>query len=104
MTQVRFIETAELQAMCKPGGEAVVVFVATWNKRCQVFIPACQALAERWSARLPVVCVDVDESTDLVSQFEVCSVPTLLLLHDGQVVWREAGLSLAGIEARLRGG
>lgn len=100
---MRFVETAELQAMCKPGCEAVVVFVATWNQRCQAFMPDYQALADRWSARLPVVGIDVDESTALVSQFEVCSVPTLLLLRDGQVVWREAGLSLAGIEARLRG-
>lgn len=101
MSALRWVGAAEFAALCAPGSQAVVAFVATWNQRCQAFMPAYQALAARCPARWVVVCVDVDESSDLVNQFEVCSVPTVLLLRDGQVVWREAGLSLAGIEAHL---
>jgi thioredoxin 1 len=103
LTAVRSVGAAEFAALCTPGTTAVVAFVATWNRRCQAFMPAYQALAARSPAHVAVTCVDVDESPDLVSQFEVCSVPTVLLLRDGQVVWRDAGLSLAGIEAELNG-
>ena len=101
MSTVRFIDAAELAAMCKPDTAAVLAFVATWNKRCQAFMPDYQDLATRWSNRLPLVCIDVDESPALVNQFEVCSVPTLLMLRGGRVVWRQTGLSLDAIEAML---
>lgn len=98
-----FVDATELDSLCAPGALVVVVFIATWNRRCQAFAPECLDLAARWSPRLPVVCVDVDESPALSTRFEVCSVPTVLVLRAGEVLHREAGLSLAATEACLHG-
>ncbi len=83
------------------GGSAVVAFVATWNRRCQGFAPGYAAFAARWGTALPVVCVDVDECTALTATFDVCSVPTILLLRAGAELYREAGLDLAAVSASL---
>lgn len=98
---LRFVDAAELDALCAAAAPVVVVFVATWNRRCQAFAPDCLGLAARWAGRLPVVCVDVDESPALCARFEVCSVPTVLVLRAGEVQHREAGLSLVAAEACL---
>jgi thiol-disulfide isomerase/thioredoxin len=104
MSGLRFVTADEFKALCGPGKAAVVAFVATWNRRCQGFAVDYQALAAQWAAALPVVCVDVDESSALAARFEICSVPTTLLMRDGQVVCREAGLALAPIGACLASG
>lgn len=101
VSALRYVAAAELDALCTPGALVVVVFMATWNRRCQAFAPDCLDLASRWSARLPVVCVDVDESPALSARFEVCSVPTVLVLRAGEVLHQEAGLSLVATEACL---
>lgn len=104
MQGLRFVTVTELEALARQGGPVVVAFVATWNRRCQGFADDYLALATRWAAVLPVVCVDVDESSALTATHDISSVPTLLLIEAGRVVHREVGLALEAIEARLLSG
>ncbi len=46
--------------------------------------------------------MDVDENAKLTGALDVFSVPTTLLLAGGRQAYREVGLDLAAIEARLR--
>ena len=104
MQGLRFVTAKELDALVQPGGPVVVAFVATCNRRCQAFAVDYRALATRWQAVLPVVCVDVDEISALTATHDISSVPTLLLIETGRVVHREVGLSLVAIETRLSSG
>lgn len=104
MSTLRFVGDAELAALGQPGATTVVAFLATWNRRCQAFAPDYAALAARWAGKANVVCVDVDESTALCTRFEVCSVPTVLVLRAGVLVHSMVGLSLDLTEAHLQRG
>jgi len=101
MEGLRFIGAEEFEALRARESPAVVAFLATWNRRCQGFAGGYRALAAR-HATLPVVCVDVDENAKLTGALDVFSVPTTLLLAGGREAYREVGLDLAAIEARLR--
>jgi putative thioredoxin len=61
--------------------EAVLLeFWAPWCKPCERLEPVLDALA----ARLEIVRVNADEEPDLAAQHEVLSLPTCVLLVDGE--------------------
>jgi thioredoxin-like negative regulator of GroEL len=104
MAAAHFVDAPELDRLNAAGSLLVVCFLATWNRRCQGFMPGFEAAAVRFSQVATWVCVDVDESSALAARFEVCSVPTVLLLQRGRVLDRDSSLSLTTIEARLAAG
>jgi thioredoxin 1 len=63
-------------------GIVLVDFYADWCGPCKMLGPMLEALAnERNDVR--IVKVNVDELSDLASQFGIISVPTLYLYKDG---------------------
>lgn len=104
MRELRFVTAGELEEIGRRDGPVVAAFVATWNRRCQDFAEQYRAFAARFGQTLPVVCVDVDESAALAAAFDICSVPTIVLLRAGNEVHREVGLDLQGLRARIEAG
>ena len=73
---------------------------APWCGPCRTVSPALESLARQYAGRVKLVKVDVDESPAVASRFDVRGIPTLLLMHRGQVVSRQVG---AAPEPALRG-
>ena len=53
--------------------------------------PIVEELADQWSTRVKVVHIDVDSNQDLVMQYNVMGVPTLMLIKDGKPQERMSG-------------
>ena len=68
-------------------------FTATWCGPCKMLDPVVQQLAKEWGGKVTIYKVDVDENPDLVSQYQIMSVPTLLLFIKGQPVERISGFN-----------
>ena len=68
----------------------VLDFWATWCMPCKMLAPV---LAEIAAERPDVAIgkVDVDESPELAAQFRVMSIPTLVVMKDGQVSSKSLG-------------
>ena len=65
-------------------------FWAPWCGPCRMVVPLVEQIAEERDD--VVVCkVNVDEEPDLASQFQIVSIPTLIVMKDGEVVVRETG-------------
>ena len=64
---------------------------ASWCGPCRMVSPALEQLAIERAGRLKLVKVDVDKAPALSQRFTVQSVPTLLILADGQVIARQSG-------------
>ena len=64
---------------------------APWCGPCRMVTPALERLAERNASRLKLVKVNVDEAPRTAQRFGAMSIPTLVLLRDGQEVDRVVG-------------
>jgi thioredoxin 2 len=73
----------------------VVDLWAEWCGPCRMVSPALEQLAHQMAGRLKVVKVNVDTSPALSQRFDARSIPTLLLVRNGEVVSRQVGAAPA---------
>lgn len=59
-------------------------FWADWCASCKAMLPSLEKLAREFEGRLKIATVDVASHPGLAAQFEVRSLPTLLLFKEGQ--------------------
>ena len=78
----------EVLASEKP---VLVDFNAEWCPPCQALHPILEELAEERDD-FKIVAVDVDEEEELASEFEVSTIPCLLVFKNGEEVDRRVGL------------
>jgi thioredoxin 2 len=64
---------------------------APWCGPCKQLSPILEKLAVQYAGRLKLVKVNVDQSPATQAAFGVQSIPTLVLLREGQVVAQQAG-------------
>lgn len=65
-------------------------FFATWCGPCRMVGPIIDEIAEE-NEHIAVGKVNVDEQLELASQFQVYSIPTLVVLKDGKVIKQSTG-------------
>ena len=70
----------------------LVDFSATWCGPCKKMEPVVLEVASDFESSLKVVKVDVDKAPGAATKFAVLSVPTLLLIRDGEVKDQMVGL------------
>lgn len=66
-------------------------FTADWCEPCKALEAVLEDIAEDHAGRLRVVRVDFDECPDITERFQVMSLPTLILLRNGEPVHRLRG-------------
>jgi thioredoxin 1 len=67
-------------------------FGAEWCSPCKRLTPIVEGLATEWSGKVQFYTVDADSNIDLVEQFRVMSLPTIILIKGGKEVARAVGL------------
>ena len=65
-------------------------FFASWCGPCRMVSPIIDEIAEE-NEHIRVGKVDVDAQPELASQFQVFSIPTLVVMKDGKVLTQSAG-------------
>ena len=70
----------------------LVDFWAPWCGPCRMLAPVLEELEQDLSGKVKVGKVNVDEEMDLAAQFQVASIPTLILFQNGQALRRTVGV------------
>ncbi len=72
--------------------KAVLIdFWATWCGPCKMIAPFIEEISEEYSDTIKVGKVNVDDEPSLAAKFGITSIPTLLLIKNGEVVKTSVG-------------
>ena len=69
----------------------LVDFWAEWCGPCRAIAPILDSLADELDGKLKIAKVNVDENSAIAAQFQVRSIPMLLVLKNGQVAEQMVG-------------
>jgi len=72
-------------------GKVLLDFWAAWCGPCRMISPMVDAIAAE-NGDIKVGKVNVDEEQELAQEFEIMSIPTLILFKDGKLVDRSVGV------------
>lgn len=70
----------------------LVDFFATWCGPCRVQGPILEDVKKHMGDKANVLKVDIDQNAALAAEYNVRSVPTLILFKNGMAVWRAVGV------------
>ena len=69
----------------------LVDFWATWCGPCKMIAPIVKEIADEYDGKILVGKINVDEEPDLTMQYNVSSIPTLMVFKNGQIVNKAVG-------------
>lgn len=69
----------------------LVDFWATWCGPCKMVAPVLEEIAAERAEQLTVAKLDVDANPETARDFQVVSIPTMILFKDGEPVKRIVG-------------
>jgi len=85
------------EELIKSEKPTLVDMFAQWCGPCKMMSPIIDELKTTMDGKANIIKIDIDDQRDLAIKYNVRSVPTLLLFKDGEVVWRQAGVSSATV-------
>ena len=70
----------------------LVYFFADWCGPCKTLSVLIKEVKDTLGDRLKIVKIHVDKNQQLATNYQVRSLPTLLLFKNGKQVWRDSGV------------
>ncbi|HIU52110.1 MAG TPA: thioredoxin [Candidatus Merdicola faecigallinarum] len=69
----------------------LIDFYADWCGPCKILSPIIKEIAEE-TEKVKVVQIDVDEEEELAMEYGIMSIPTMVVIKDGEEVERRIGV------------
>ncbi|HXJ22783.1 MAG TPA: thioredoxin [Polyangia bacterium] len=69
----------------------LVDFWAVWCAPCRAIAPHVEALAKDYDGKVRVGKCDIDSNPEVATQYDIRSIPTLLIFKEGKVAGQVVG-------------
>lgn len=69
----------------------LVDFFATWCQPCKMMHPVLEQVKATLGDRIRIIKVDVDTHQQIAEEYQIQSVPTLMLFQNGEMLYRQSG-------------
>lgn len=76
-------------------GVTLVDFHANWCGPCRMLAPVLEQVAKEIEGKASIGKIDIDNEQKTAAQFQISSVPTMILFKDGKEAGRLVGLRTA---------
>ncbi|MGD0725683.1 MAG: thioredoxin [Spirochaetia bacterium] len=77
--------------VAKSAVPVVADFWAEWCGPCKMIAPVLRELAAQYKDKIKIAKIDVDAELELAQQFNIVSIPTILVFSKGKVVKQQIG-------------
>lgn len=92
MTEVQYVTESDFQnEVLKAEKPVLVDFTAAWCQPCKMIDPIVKQLAQDWDGKVKIVKLDADQNPNIMMQYGVLGIPTLMLFKGGQIKERVTG-------------
>ena len=85
------ITDANFEELVNAGKPMVLDFWAEWCGPCRMVSPIIDELATEYEGKVTIGKMDVDNNNDVVAQFGIRNIPTVLFFKDGKLVDKQVG-------------
>jgi thioredoxin 1 len=85
------VTDSNFEELRNSGKPMVLDFWAEWCGPCRMVGPIIDDLAKEYEGQVTIGKLDVDNNSDVVAQFGVRNIPTILFFKDGEVVDKVVG-------------
>ena len=73
-------------------GVTLVDYFADWCGPCRMIAPVLEKVASEMGDKASIVKLDIDQYQDIAADYQITSVPTMILFKDGKEFGRIVGL------------
>lgn len=80
------------EEVLKKEGKVLVDFYADWCGPCKMMAPIIDTIAEEIEDKAKICKLNVDEAQDIAIEYNVMSIPTLIIFKNGEVFEKLVGL------------
>jgi len=87
------ITDANFEELVKENKVLVVDFWAEWCGPCRMISPIIEELASEYEDKAVIGKMNVDENDEVVGQFGIRSIPTILFFKNGELVDKYVGVA-----------
>jgi thioredoxin 1 len=92
MSSVKYVTEQDFQDEVLSAELPVLVdFTADWCQPCKMIDPIVTQLAGQWDGKVKVVKLDADQNPNIMMQYGVMGIPTLMLFKGGEIKERMTG-------------
>ena len=92
MTEVAYVSEQDFQSEVLDATLPVLVdFTAVWCGPCKMVDPIIKQLAGEWDGKVKVVKCDADQNPNVIMQYGIMGIPTVMLFKGGNMLERTTG-------------
>jgi len=97
------VDGSQLSVLLTSDKPVLIDFNPPWCGPCKTMKPIVKDLAKKYEGKVHFVSLDTDKFPEVANQYAISSIPTFVLVHNGQNLWTSEGsLPKEMLEAPLK--